>query len=144
MTELSTASKYILTTTPPLPSKCVGCGKDAKNDEPFVDLTNSLDYYGAVLICSECAHEIATELLGLVSTDLVDEVTANLEIAEAFISAQTEKMKALERVVAAYAIAVWDNDRNSSESSDQREERSDEDSGEGESETSGKKRRLFE
>lgn len=138
-----TKSKYTLTTTPPGPGKCIGCGKQDDTHTEFVDLTNSLDYYGAILLCRPCAYEIATALLELVPNDAVAEAIEYKAMTDAFIANQTEKMKSLERVVAAYLIGLDLGDRDSSSPSDKGEERPVENSPEPVDEVGGKKQGLF-
>lgn len=100
------AAKYKLTTTPALPAKCIGCNNDAKGSNLFVDTTSSLDYYGAILFCVECAKEIAN-LLGFVSEDMVSKVTeSSIELTQQ-LEIANQKVEALEDVVRAYGLGQF-------------------------------------
>lgn len=93
-------SKYFITKEPALPAKCVGCYNDKLE---LIDTTFSIDYYGAVLICSDCAKEMVS-LIGFIdpererkALELSNELTQELEI-------EKKKVEALEDVVRAYGL----------------------------------------
>ena len=137
-------SKYKTTTTPALPARCIGCNNEAKGDKEFVDLTASIDYYGAIAICEDCVREIAMSCFGLVSMDNVVEMSEELVTANQFITVLTEKMKALERVVAVYGLANWSpGDSDSSGTSPSGEESTDKEPGKGQTGPTEVKQGLF-
>lgn len=102
MTE-TVASKYQLTTTPPLPSSCVGCLKVAKGVEKFIDSGTSIDYFGSVVFCSDCIREMAM-LLGMAPVAQTVEVVEMLSRAMEELNAEKQKVEVLERVVFTYGI----------------------------------------
>lgn len=95
------SGKFILTRTPALPAKCAGCGNDAKGDKEFVDMNLSLDWYGAVVFCIDCASEISN-LIGFVSANVIIEMDDDLHRALANNVEIGRKLEALESVVSAY------------------------------------------
>src|SRR5688500_14099223 len=110
------AAKYVLTKEPPLPSKCIGCGCNDNADRQFVDLTQSIDYYGAILLCQDCAKEIAN-LVGFINEDTLALKILEFEsVAQELVQAK-EKVEALENVVRAYGLGqfVIDSEPDSSE-----------------------------
>lgn len=54
-----TQSKLTFTTNPALPCTCIVCSKPANGETQFLDFGASLDWYGAIIICIECAREVA-------------------------------------------------------------------------------------
>lgn len=57
MTETAT-SKIQTTTNPALPATCVVCSKAAVENTLFYDWGVNLDWYGAIVMCEDCAHEL--------------------------------------------------------------------------------------
>lgn len=96
-----TTSKYQFVEQPAAPAKCIACNNDVKPDEPLIDTTASLDYYGAILFCISCAKELAT-LIGFVDEDEINkEVELSNELAQR-LAEEKKKVEALENVVSAY------------------------------------------
>ena len=97
------SGKMFLTKTPALPSKCAVCYTDAKGIKDFIDFGSSLDYYGAILICSDCIVN-AAELVDMVpvARDLERENRIQ-KMSERYVIA-LEKVAALEHIVRAYDI----------------------------------------
>lgn len=58
----SPSDKVSVTRTPPLPTTCAICLAPADGEREFIDFNQSLDYYGAVLICRECITPVAHSL----------------------------------------------------------------------------------
>jgi len=104
MTTLPTA-KFQLLTIVPLPADCVACGRKSDGSNEFVDLTKDIDYYGAILLCRECAEEIAVTVNFVKEQDAeLDAIRVENTLLEEIILSYDEKVQALERVVFAYGI----------------------------------------
>lgn len=58
MTLLSTSDRIQVTKYPPLPHTCIVCNFSADGKREFLDWGVNLDYYGAVVVCSECATSV--------------------------------------------------------------------------------------
>lgn len=58
-----------------IPGKCVICGAV---DRPVIDTRWNIDYYGAVYFCVNCLTEVATNMLGLVDRNLLEEAKVSL------------------------------------------------------------------
>lgn len=93
-------SKITKTTEPALPSSCSVCSVAAKGYNAFYDFGVSIDWYGAILICEDCAQNLA-ELLDLTKITRLETAVAE---GEALIAELIEQKKALEHVVSAYLI----------------------------------------
>lgn len=96
-----TMSKYSVTYAPPLPAKCAGCGADALGHNRFIDLTLSLDFYGAVLLCESCAKE----MVGLIDFCPVaerDDALHDLQSAQEKIEELVEEIGTLNGVISSF------------------------------------------
>jgi hypothetical protein len=100
------AAKYVLTVEPPLPSKCVGCGKSSDGKLQFVDPGASEDYYGAIVFCIDCAREICT-LIGYVSVELSSRVAEENDGLKKQLETYKQKVEALEDVVRVYGLGQF-------------------------------------
>jgi hypothetical protein len=98
------SAKFQILTTVPLPRYCVACRMGADGRNQFVDLTMDLDYYGAVLLCRNCAEEIA-RVVGFESTAIIaDKLLNHSELIEKLADAEL-KVQVLENVVFTYGIS---------------------------------------
>lgn len=59
---MTTISKIQVVKHPPLPATCAVCNRSANGNVDFLDWNLSLDYYGAVLLCEDCAREMVSIL----------------------------------------------------------------------------------
>lgn len=102
------SEKYKLTSSPVLPGRCVGCGKSASGKEEFLDTACSVDYYGAIYFCLNCAKEIGRTL----GMDFVDEVQEENALLKAELDFNQQKveladgiMDSLRDIFVGYGIA---------------------------------------
>lgn len=76
----NTLGKIQFVSQPALPAKCVCCGNHWKGTGEFmIDFQVSMDDYGALLFCENCARELA----GLVSIEAIEsrnEQIKNLQV----------------------------------------------------------------
>ena len=96
-------NRFPIVDNPPQPAKCAGCFGEDINGRRFVDTGTSLDYYGAVLICTDCADAIAYSL-GFVP---VAEVEQSVEALDAALNREAillNKLEVLESVVFTYGL----------------------------------------
>ena len=93
--------KITLTTTPALPSKCVVCNNDAKSTVPHIDFGTSLDYYGAITICSYCIVN-AAELVGMIPVAKFTMAEDQANAAIKSLSNANRRVRVLELLVAEY------------------------------------------
>lgn len=100
------AAKYVLTKEPPLPSKCVGCGKGSDGKMSFIDPGASEDYYGAILFCLDCAKEICT-VIGYVSVELASKVAEENDDLKQRVETYKQKVEVLEDVVRVYGLGQF-------------------------------------
>lgn len=56
----SQQDKIQKTNNPPLPGTCIVCAKSYNGNVAFLDFNLSLDWYGAVLFCEDCAGEMVS------------------------------------------------------------------------------------
>jgi hypothetical protein len=83
--DITTPSKYVLTKSLALPSTCMGCHRSANGIVDFIDLGFSLDWYGAVGLCTDCVKEMLT-LIDYVPVAKVAELQEeNLKLREALV-----------------------------------------------------------
>lgn len=75
---MSTLSKIQVVFHPALPATCAVCRKSADGNTRFMDFQADLDYYGAILLCEDCAKEMLT-LLKFVPVTEVEERNAQIE-----------------------------------------------------------------
>lgn len=73
---LTESDKTTKTFYPPLPSQCCICFFKSDGTREFLDFQMSLDFYGAVLICSECVAPVA-QLFGYTKNEKIE---ANAEV----------------------------------------------------------------
>jgi hypothetical protein len=99
------SAKIQLTNDPPSPMLCTCCGKNANGKIPFVDFNASVDYYGAVVLCIDCAKEAAA-LVGFVPDKSTDKLKIDLEEAYLEIERLGQKLEVMENVVFTYRIPV--------------------------------------
>ena len=96
-------SKFQLITVAPLPSDCVACGSKSIGSNEFVDLTKDIDYYGAILLCKNCAVEVA-ELLGFIDSKDADDARLEAERLTENYWELKDKVEALEHLVFTYRL----------------------------------------
>lgn len=106
---MSSSDKYKLTSTPVLPGRCVGCSKSATGKEQFLDTTCSVDYYGAIYFCLNCAKEIGRAL----GMDFVEKVQEENSLLKAELDFNKQKveladgiMDSLRDIFVGYGIAA--------------------------------------
>lgn len=95
------SDKITKTTEPALPQACSVCSVAAKGYNAFYDFGVSIDYYGAILVCEDCAQNLSD----LVNSSSVARLETRVGELEEFISTLVEQKKALENVVSAYLIS---------------------------------------
>ncbi len=93
--EIRTSSKYTLTTTPALPATCAGCRRSANGIIQFVDFNLSLDYFGAVVFCEDCAKEIlgVFDYVPVAKLEVLNEKNHQLREALAIERANVNQLK---------------------------------------------------
>lgn len=94
---MATVSKIKVVKHPALPATCAVCYRSADGVVDFLDWQLSLDYYGAVLVCEDCAREMLV-VLGFAP---VAEVTSRNEQIENLTIRNRELVEENERVRAA-------------------------------------------
>lgn len=139
------AAKYVLTTHPPLPSKCIGCGKGSDGKTQFIDTGVSEDYYGAIVFCIDCSREIST-VIGYVSVELSSRVAEENDTLKKSLEESRQKVEALEDVVRVYGLGqfVLPDAPDSVLASDEVEGQDDSESGDKDSNTGKSEPGLFE
>lgn len=85
---LSQSDKITLTKYPPLPSQCRVCFRSANGELEFVDFQCSVDYEGAINICTDCWISAAS-LFGYVSPVAQEETVEQLRV----VHTQYEELK---------------------------------------------------
>lgn len=67
---------------PALPATCCVCNRSANGIVRFMDFQKDLDYYGAVVICEDCAKEMLDVLEFVPVARLQEELNANVVLME--------------------------------------------------------------
>ena len=98
-------AKFQLTKAPAQPQSCAACGVSAKGYNEFVDFNLSLDFYGAVIFCTDCAKEIAATV-GFVDPDTIETFEDVLDDARAANERQAAELELLKNVVFTFGIDV--------------------------------------
>jgi hypothetical protein len=93
---------------PPLPSKCVVCSNDWMPHKRFIDFGASVDYYGAILICEDCAINLV-DLLGFEDKTVAIAYKEKYENREKVLAMQRKKIEDLEHVVRTLNIRRYGN-----------------------------------
>ena len=76
----NTLGKIQFVSQPALPAKCVCCGNHWKGKGEFmIDFQVSMDDYGALLFCENCARELAG-LVGIEAIESRNEQIKNLQV----------------------------------------------------------------
>lgn len=86
--------KIQATLTPMLPATCVACRKSANGVTKFLDFQADVDYYGAIVICEDCAREML-DVLGFVPVALVESLRDRLEIQKIELNTVREENERL-------------------------------------------------
>ncbi len=102
---MSAPDKFQILTIVPLPADCIACGRKSDGSNEFVDLTKDIDYYGAILLCRNCAEEIGS-VVGLTDSDELDTTQSLLNTYAATNVELQDKVEALESVVFAYGLTA--------------------------------------
>lgn len=130
------ASRFsVILDSVPLPSTCSGCNLPATSNRRMIDLGTQIDFYGAVMICLECATAVARIVNYFPAKDL-DNLRRSVDYYREKVEEAKEKVEALENVVFSYSLSDIVGGRNSStsdsgdESSVESAERSDQASSE--------------
>lgn len=97
-------SKFTFNENPPLPAKCISCFNDFKPGRPAIDWGMSLDFYGAVLFCSDCILNAATSLLDLCPVAERDSAVAEVEALQAELIETKDKVEAYANLFDAYRL----------------------------------------
>lgn len=88
-------SRVALITEPALPATCCICSRSANGIVQFIDFNFNLDYYGAVVICTDCIKES----LELIEVDKIINLQAELVAKQEELNNVTARLDAYSSVV---------------------------------------------
>lgn len=87
VTAIPSQARFVKTKETALPHTCIACGRSADGKTDFIDFGVSIDYLGAVLLCSYCSKQIARTMgyihPGERDLSVADKKVAEKELAEA-------------------------------------------------------------
>ena len=102
---------------PPLPATCVVCRKSADGVVRFLDFQASVDYYGAIVVCENCAGEMLDVLQFVPVAEKDNALNQVLVMEEAFLAVRAENAN-LRNALDSILVVRPDLNLDSGESSD--------------------------